>query len=374
MIKLYPNTNIVTKEGILPLSEIKGERISAIKGYNKIKDFKMNGRQKMNKLELKNGYSITVSGEAKVLTPEGPKLIQDLQPNDYVMHISEGIKVLPKKVQVNWLNNLNNNYMPIKVPSLLTEDLCLWLGMVASKGYFKEDNGVVGFKIISKEMGKLFFDLTFKVFKIEPIIYEEKRTKAKYYYTVSKNVVRFLKQSLGSSAKIKKVPSFLLTAPLEEQLKFIQGLTLDGFVDNKKLIVYGGSSKSFSDFVAIVLRNAGYLIYQQLKTKGDKKYYHTRIQYKTEYAYPFKPLEEGKIVKIEEDCFVRVGPLIKLLKDKKTVMKKSALETKIREDHKVSTREYFVKVKDNSIVTQKNVSFSLERDKGMVINSLLIFE
>ena len=187
----------------------------------------------------------------------------------------------------------------------MSEDLCLWLGIIASKGrYTADDINRIVVSFSDKKLQKLFSELTYNLFQLLPSEYVDERCGLLTPTIRSPNLVRFLNYSFGSNSYLKKVPSFILEGSLMDQVSFLRGLTLDGYVDQNQFVVYGGVSKRIADFSAMVLRNCGYAVHQQTRESGSgNNIYYTKIIGKTDYAIGIKPLEDDKFINLSEGGF-----------------------------------------------------------------------
>lgn len=298
-VKVYLNnlSEIMTKQGILrvdrlvpniPVLNAEGE-MTFIKSIKPIENLKV------YHLGLKNGASISIGENTLVRTQEGLKKIQDVVVDDFVAYSFGIIKNSKRDKPIIWKDENHVNALPIKIPKSMSEDLCLWLGIIASKGRYNQDINRIVVSFMDKKLQKLFSDLTFKIFKLLPSEYIDERCNLLTPTIHSPNLVRFLIYSFGANSALKKVPSFILEGSLQDQLSFIRGLTLDGYIDQGQLVVYGGVSKRIADFVAMVLRNCGYAVHQQIRKSGNgNNSYYTKITGKTDFALKFEPLEPEK--------------------------------------------------------------------------------
>jgi ribonucleoside-diphosphate reductase alpha chain len=261
----------------------------------------------------------------------------------------------------------------------MNKDFALWLGIVASKGRYYETNGYVGVSLNDKIIAKIFHELSIKVFKIKPVVYEDKNGYIQHYIN-SRNLVRFLKQTLGVNSNMKKVPQQLLEGSVDEQLAFMRGLTLDGYIEQGCLVVYGGISKRLADFCAIVLRNCGHSVYQQMRKSGQgNSVYYTKITGSQKNSLDFWALEEKKTEGIDKGGFlVKVTPEILSSKIASNHPSYSALRNLRQRDAKTCYNytleeleidypqdEYYVMVKEVS--TELSNGFCIETDaEGMI--------
>lgn len=298
---------IYCKSGILRIEKIYPNAI-VVNGKNKESKIKSNqsvDKIKFFNLSLKNGSTIALGENTVVITTEGAKKVQDISPNDYILHKFSKIDSSEGGAPINWEYILGANAVPIKVPKKMTKDLALWLGIISSKGRYYEENGYVAISLSDKVMGRLLHELTLKLFKIKPKAYEDKKTGYTQHYIISRNLVRFLKAFLGVNSNLKKVPQQLLEGSLQEQVAFLQGLTLDGYIEQGCLVVYGGISKRLADFAAIVLRSCGHSVYQQIRKSGQgNNVYYTKIISSHEDCMDVIALEPKKTEGLEAGGFL----------------------------------------------------------------------
>lgn len=369
--KITPNTIVLdNKNEETPI--IKNEAVDKIKFYN---------------LTLKNGAIVSLGENTLLTTTEGLKKIQDINIDDYILHrFSFSQNFIGKKEIISDYVVLNAIHNPIKIPKNMNEDLALWLGIISSKGRYYEDSGYVAVSLNDKIIGKLFHELTIKLFKIKPKIFKDKNSGYLQHYISSVNLVRFLKNSLGVNSNLKKVPQQLLEGSIYEQLAFIKGLSLDGYIENNNLVIYGGISKRLSDFCNLVLRNSGHVIYQQIRKSGQgNDIFYSKIIYSHENSYEIHALESKKNDGLEKGGFlVKVTP--EILKTKVSIKNPgySAFRnlkqrgSKTCYNHTLDQlnipypkNDYFVMVK--SIKTEIQSGFSLETKSGSLnYNGLIL--
>lgn len=307
-MKMYltSSSELLTKGGIVRIERAMPESI-VLNG--KTKECKITSNTAQDKVKfynvlLKNGNILSLGEDTVVITTDGPKKIQDVKPEDYILHKFSSLDSEKAGSLMNWESVYGANSVPIKVPKKMNKDFALWLGIVSATGRYYETSGYVGISIQDKIIARIFSELSVKVFKIKPVKYEDKLGYTQYYI-YSRHMVKFLKTALGPKSNFKKVPQQLLEGSLEEQLAFIRGLTLDGYVEQGSLVVYGGVSKRLADFCAMVLRNCGHAIYQQIRKSGQgNNVYYTKIIGSHENCIPVYALEEKKNEGINEGGFL----------------------------------------------------------------------
>lgn len=381
-------TEIMTKSGITRIEKaVPGTVVLDMNGNeSKIVSNTPVDKKTFYTVQLKNGSSITLGEDTIVTTDTGKKKIQDVNKGDFVLHKFHSLIPDISKGEIEWENEYGANAVPIKIPNKMTNDFALWLGIMASKGRYYEDNGYVGVSVADKVVGRIFHDLSLKVFKIKPLVYTDKNGYIQHYFN-SRILVRFLKQNLGVNSNFKKVPQQLLEGSVDEQIEFIKGLTLDGYIDQGFLVVYGGISKRFSDFSAMVLRNCGYAIYQQIRKSGQgNEIYYTKIIGSRKEPIQVYALEESKNEGVKTGGF-----LVKITKE--------ILETKISSSHpsysalrnlrqresktcynytldelgiKYPENDYYVMVK--AVKKEKSGAFNIAVESGSMIYNGMVIE
>jgi len=387
-IYLLPHAEIFTKTGILRMNRInsnsivlnaKGEEVNVISNSSVDK-------RKFYSLLLKNGAQIVLGEDTYVMTIHGPKKIQEIKEEDFILHRFS--KIVPiQSPLIEWDRTPLPHSVPIKIPLEMSPNLALWLGIVASKGRYNEENGAVTVSLNENAIGKIFRELSFKVFRTIPKNYADQKTGYKQHYIHSKGLVRFLKSTLGSNSNLKKVPQQIMEGSIETQMAFLKGLSLDGYVDNGHLVVYGGASKRLAEFTAIVLRNMGYTIYQQIrKSGGGNDIFYVKIVASCDWAEPFIPLEmektdnyqeSGYLVKVSEEVLKAKIPTshpnysaIRNIRQRKS---ETCLNHTLDDlGFTYPKDEYYSMVKEISVIEENG--FCLEVDSGILYNSIVLSE
>lgn len=342
------------------------------------------------KLTLKNGNSITLGEGTTVRTLNGWKRVDRLTTDDFVLH--KLVSVLDREggKEINWKSVYNSVAIPIQIPKRMSEDFALWLGMLCSRGRYSAGGGV-GITTGNEEIGKIFDDLTLKLFEIpmDVVIGSKVPGANPYYHTFSENLGRFLRRFLGPINQTRRPPQQILEGSLNEQIAFIKGLSLDGFIDKKYLSYCYGISKPLAQFTALILRSMGYLVHESQTRTGTKKtkVYGAFASGYTDEKYLIKPLEEEKLAGLKKGKFmVKVPKKLYDMKIKTKHPSYSALrfikqkrlaacfnETLDKLEVPYPKGYYYVKVR--SVTVEKDALLNeLETftSKGIVINSLIL--
>lgn len=383
-------SEIVTKQGVMRIDHLV-PKIMILNGNGEISQVSHVAAKdniKFYNLELKNGAIISLGEGTDVLTLDGLKKVENLKPDDYIAYSFGKIKNSKGSLPINWTDDLKMNSIPIKVPKKMSEDLALWLGIVSSKGRYNLDNGcVVASFNNSPKIEKLYLELTEKILKIDPLNYSDKRNGIKTPTVYSPNLVRYLQHLLGSNSNLKKVPQQILEGSLNEQIAFIRGLTLDGYVEQGQLTVYGGVSKRIADFAALILRNNGYAIYQQVRKSGQgNNAYYTKIQGQHHEALKFSALEEEKNKNLNPGgYFVAITKEILESKVASTHANYSSFrnikqrQAKVCYNHTLDSLDieypqdkHFVMIKNIKTDTQDGFEIKVEEDQGLVFQGIIL--
>jgi len=272
-------------------------------------------------LELKNGNIITLGGNCLVQTTVGVKKISELEEDDYVLHKLNGpISNIGNK-EITWENKLTGNSNPIKVPTNMDENFAMWLGILCAKGKILK-SGLVAVNSRNPKILTLFTQLTNKIFQFLPDMAKDPHTGMPMAYFVSKNISSFLFDFIGRINKMRKVPKQIAEGSSSEQIAFLRGLSLDGYVEDDRLYLYGGVSKKIADFIANTLRNIGYHVTLKRKLSGSGVMcYYVKLVGKGENSQPFSPLEAHKQVEVPLYNFV-------------TMVSNEFYDTKVKTSHK----------------------------------------
>lgn len=140
----------------------------------------------------------------------------------------------------------------------MSEDLALFLGMLAADGSTVEATGFVGIATKDPDVERVFQEVAGRLFGVEPKCTVDKRTGVRNLYLTSRRLVRFVEALIGKGAAQKRVPSQILQGSPGEKLAFLRGLTLDGYVHaNMGLVVYEGRSQRLAYEAAELARSFG---------------------------------------------------------------------------------------------------------------------
>ena len=388
-VKVYLNnlSEIMTKNGILRIDKLVPNIpvLNCLGEMTFIKSIKPIENLKVYHLQLKNGATVSIGENSYVYTQDGYKKIQDVKEDDFISYSFGIIKNSKREKPIIWKDENHVNALPIKIPKSMSEDLCLWLGIIAAKGRYNDDINRIVVSFMDKKLQKLFSELTYKLFKLYPSEYVDQRCNLLTPTIQSPNLVRFLIYSFGLNSALKKVPSFILEGSLQDQLSFIQGLTLDGYIDQGQFVVYGGVSKRLADFVAMVLRNCGYAVHQQIRKSGNgNNSYYTKITGKTDFALKFEALEPEKNKDIHKGGFF-VALTEEMIKtpvptshpNYSAIRNIRYRKAKVCYNHTLDSLDilytqdrHFVEIKSIKIQNQDGFEIQTENDDGLVFQGI----
>lgn len=281
-------TLIPTSQGLIPIEEIAPphpedtfvpvENLYTAEGF-RISAHYYAGKKRGVKVRLDNGAELVGAWDShRVLTPEGWKLMRELKPGDLVLGKlvpSHGPGGLP--IPEASLFPPRTNARALRLPERMSEELALFLGMLAADGSTVESTGFVGIFTKDPEVERVFREVVSTLFGIEPKSTVDKRTGVKGLYLTSRRLVRFVEALIGKGAGQKRVPSQILQGSPGEKLAFLRGLTLDGYLrKDLSLVVYEGKSKQLAYEVAELARSFGLpKVHQgQKKTVAPREIYH----------------------------------------------------------------------------------------------------
>jgi stage V sporulation protein R len=149
---------------------------------------------------------------------------------------------------------------PIRVPSVVGEELAAVLGYLIGDGHISEVKRTIGLTTGDDEQARRFIELTEKVFGIRPTLKRDGgRWRVKF---TSKNVEEFLKYlglQTGVCARSKMVPDCILRSPKSVLASFLRAYyDCDGHAGPAGVIL-ATSSEEMSKTVQLLLLNFGIL-------------------------------------------------------------------------------------------------------------------
>ena len=276
-------TLISTNKGIIPIEKLSNKIYSNSDEFSdvnnnylvldefgkeqKIISHYYNGIQDAIKIRCSNGFELEGSFNHKLKTDRGWVSLDKIQIGDFVFFRNTEIKKEINEYvfipEISPYNNIKRSF-----PKYLDEDFAKFIGMLLSDGHIDKHY----FSIVEKddevclEISRLFN----KLFKKESISVD-KRNGVRTHYLCSTYLSSFFCNWLGDNAVNKKVPEEILLSKKSVQISFLEGLSLDGYISQKSLIIYDGYSKDIAFKVANILSSFGlrYLITSK-KVKNGK--------------------------------------------------------------------------------------------------------
>jgi ribonucleoside-diphosphate reductase alpha chain len=262
-------TLIPTSQGLIPIENIAPphpeDTFAQVEGLYTAEGYRITahyyaGKKRGIRVRLDNGAELVGAWEShRLLTPEGWRLMRELKPGDIVLgklvpsHGPGGLP-LPEASEFP----LKTNARDLPLPEKMSEDLALFLGMLAADGSTAEATGFVGIATKSPEVERTFCQIVEKLFGVKPKRTVDKRTGVKNLFLTSRRLVRFVERLIGKGAAQKRVPQQILQGSPEEKLAFLRGLTLDGYVHPiMGLVVYEGKSQRLAYEAAELARSFG---------------------------------------------------------------------------------------------------------------------
>jgi len=277
-------TLISTSKGILPIEKLgdaTGEdkfgmpldNLFVIDGdgkRQKVVSHYSGGRKQTVRVGLNDGTAKEISLNHKLMTLQGWKKGEEICKGDIVICRNSVIEMkggnkLPK------LGELYRHANKIKVPTVMSEDLARFLGMMVADGHLVESTGCVGLTEKNTIVGEVFVDLSQKIFGITPNLTVDKRNGVRHRYVTSRGLVRWFKSLMGNGAYEKKVPDEIMCGSVKERVAFIEGITLDGYQKRNRLVVYEGVSELIGRQLFSMCNQLGlhpYMITKKAPTKN----------------------------------------------------------------------------------------------------------
>lgn len=307
-------TLIQTNKGIIPIEylggakgednfgePIKGLQVKDIDGnWQKVLSHYSGGRKLVKKITFNNGNILICSINHKLFTDDGWVKAKDLKEGVYIYNRSSDFTEFRKGglfINNNYVSRNNANF--INLPNKMSEDLALFLGMIVSDGFTVESSGCVGITTNNNIVEEKFKYLSKKIFNVDIKKSEDKRTKnTRNIYIISRKLVRYIENLVGKGCLNKNIPEQIIIGSKKEQINFINGVTLDGYIARNTLVLYDGYSHKLVTQLFSICCNLG------LKPYLGKKYVPTGKLSKYSYFISinetyFKPIEKHKNVNIK---------------------------------------------------------------------------
>ena len=259
--------------------------------WKKVLSHYCGGKNKTIKIHLDNGFVLECSENHKLMTSDGWKKASDITMNDVIEFRDcdysdkyEGNKEIPfEEIE------LYGSQKSVNLPKYMTEKLAKWLGMIVADG--STTNIIpwrIGLTSGNKKVTEEYIELTKELFGIEPHILQDKRTNNYLVNIVinNKTLALWVYALIGSGCNNKFVPDQILHGSKSEQIAFIEGCTLDGYVAKSKnnvkyLVLFEGYAKNIRDNIYAMCRGLGLYVTMGKKRvcSTDKYTYSVRLIY-----------------------------------------------------------------------------------------------
>jgi ribonucleoside-diphosphate reductase alpha chain len=313
-------TLVQTNKGILPIESLGSARgddifsdsLSDLKvrdlsgNWQKVLRHYSGGCRQTKIITLSNGNKIECSNVHKFYIYNGWVDAKDLIIGQKLFCRSSDFSVEREGgLPINTVFDIRTNANLITLPNRMTESLALFLGMMVSDGSMVESTGCVCVTTADDSVEKLFKRLVKELFGVLNVyVTYDKRTKStRSVFVTSRQLVRYLIGLISNGCVNKKVPIQILQGSKQEQIQFINGITLDGYINRKGLTLYEGYSKILVDQVFSICCNLG------LKPTKRKKYVKTGRLSKYSYSVYifenlFSPIEKHKQIPLLDGTYI----------------------------------------------------------------------
>lgn len=269
---LAHGTNIQTNKGIIPIQDLTNIEFSPddkeqfaepldnlmVKdldgNWEHVTNFYYGGRKKTKVIRLDNGDVIEGTLNHKLMTSNGWKHLNELEPGDYIKCRKSLYSGNNNRIELPTPQEYSKKattYNIVNIPKYMTEELSLFIGMIASDGYTSEGSGNVGITTANNEVDRLFRNLSKNIFDIDAKVIYDKRTKStRNVFITSKKLVKWIESIMGKGCMDKYVPKSILRGSTKVQKGFLRGITLDGYKKvcntRNELCIYEGYSKDLA--------------------------------------------------------------------------------------------------------------------------------
>ncbi len=311
------DTLILTKNGLLPIQEIKvGEQVYTQDGLKRVTQLYKMPKKPLLKVTLENGISniVTPSQKFKVLTPDWKfewKEAKDLTKNDYLVIKAD----YPEISNLVKLNPVEENQ-----PHYLNENIAYLLGLFVSDGWISEDYGRkkwprIGFTVgINKEIAERVVSIFKQEFNYIPTVETKKHSylnkqgkifnSEQYTLRINRKVINeFFVSNFslkGKWALTKEIPLQIFNSPKSIIFSFISGLIEgDGHLSlERNLIHYGSISEKLINQLQILLQCQGIFSSKYVDENLNKGHFVLGRIVKKRYKFHYLEIHSENAVKL----------------------------------------------------------------------------
>lgn len=268
-------TRIITNQGILKIEDL-GEasipdsfdkpidnlQVLCPDGqWRKVTNHYYGGVKDTVRIRLMNGQIIEGSNVHKLMTVDGWTQMDQLKIG-HLIKIRKDTKVnYPGKLPIDGIF-FNNNAKKLDVPTHMSDDLALFLGMMCADGHLLEVSGKVEVTKNNEEVGKLFTSISKKLFNIDAKHKVDPRNNVNSWYFNSRSICRWIRQIIGYRSFDKYIPEQIYSGSPSEMKMFLRGLSLDGYqiTNGGKTVttIYCGRSLDLARGSFTLLKALGY--------------------------------------------------------------------------------------------------------------------
>ena len=278
-------TRIITNKGILKVEDL-GEAelpdtfakpLDDLKvlcpdgNWRKVTSHYYGGERDTVKIRLNNGQTIEGSEVHKLMTINGWTQMSELRIGDLIKIRRDSIVNYEGGASIEGVDFYHNAKL-YDIPDRMSEDLALFLGMMAADGHLQDVSGHVGLTKNDLKVGELFASLVKKLFNATVKHTIDPRNNVNSWHFNSRTISKWIKQLIGYRSFDKHVPEQIYAGSQQEMKMFLAGLSLDGYSvtsgGENTTCVYCGRSKELADGAFSLLKALGYAPRQ-----GTKKIY-----------------------------------------------------------------------------------------------------
>jgi ribonucleoside-diphosphate reductase alpha chain len=270
---LVPDTKVMTKRGMIELSQIfPGDDILTDEGFFKVEALHNNGRQIVYKVSTQRGYTVTGTGEHKLLVVDVSgdyvwRKIKELKKGDWIIlkagHWFGGNTKLPEYQfkEKTYLNSGCFRPQEVKLPDRLTSELAELIGMYIGDGSNHRDG--IRFSISDRDdpdLIKRIEEISLKVFNKKTVVARGRR-KGSVELAILSVIVKdwFKKLNIFKiSSRKARIPKVIFESTEKNVCAFLRGLfSTDGCVRESGHITLSTASKILGEQLQLVLLYLG---------------------------------------------------------------------------------------------------------------------